>query len=392
MAVVAQSTSQLRTQQFAGTAAYAAPEQLQGKPRPASDQYALGIVVYEWLTGSCPFQGSYLEVASQQVLAPPPLRQKMPTIAPQIEQVVLTALAKDPAARFPSVRDFAVAFERAYQAGTVYSTQMLTMPTTPQPGSSGVSPAAGFAAPTEMATDQAPALASPAFLQSPDWTAGISPAGAIAPQGIQAVPQASPEALPSPRFPASPSHPKRRRHLFVWLALSTLAILLLSGGAVFLIHTISRLNTPPSSPTPTPTTTPKAKARALIFGPSLSNPCCCSAHLDTLFVKGDMALSSSDEMADFSRITSRWSLGTRFSRSMIFCQHNMAHAPRRKPHVSPRQGTWQHHATESLAFSVKRTPEVTRRYCPGGGTTPSWCMRLMMSITIRLFLHWPATQ
>lgn len=114
MAVVAQSTSQLRTQQFAGTAAYAAPEQLQGKPRPASDQYALGIVVYEWLTGSCPFQGSYLEVASQQVLAPPPLRQKMPTIAPQIEQVVLTALAKDPAARFPSVRDFAVAFERAY--------------------------------------------------------------------------------------------------------------------------------------------------------------------------------------------------------------------------------------------------------------------------------------
>src|SRR5947209_4170227 len=47
VAVLAQSTRSLRTQDsFAGTIAYMAPEQLQGKPRLASDQYALGIIVY----------------------------------------------------------------------------------------------------------------------------------------------------------------------------------------------------------------------------------------------------------------------------------------------------------------------------------------------------------
>ena len=43
--------------QVAGTPAYAAPEQSQGQSCPASDQYALAVVVYEWLTGQRPFQG-----------------------------------------------------------------------------------------------------------------------------------------------------------------------------------------------------------------------------------------------------------------------------------------------------------------------------------------------
>ncbi|HEY7355528.1 MAG TPA: serine/threonine-protein kinase, partial [Ktedonobacterales bacterium] len=46
IALVAQSTNQQQTREVAGTAAYMAPEQLQGKPRPASDQYALAVVVY----------------------------------------------------------------------------------------------------------------------------------------------------------------------------------------------------------------------------------------------------------------------------------------------------------------------------------------------------------
>ena len=63
-----------------------------------------------------------------------------------------------------------------------------------------------------------------------------------------------------------------------------------------------------------------------------------------------------------------------------------------QPHVSQRQSTGQQFMTEFLAFQMKRTTELTRLYCPGGGTTPSCCMRLMVSINTRLFLHWPAAQ
>src|SRR6266571_2149663 len=91
-----------------------APEQTRGKPRPASDQYALGIVAYEWLCGTRPFNGSYQEIAVQQVLNPPQaLHEHEPTISPALETVILKALAKDPLQRFACVQDFADAFEQA---------------------------------------------------------------------------------------------------------------------------------------------------------------------------------------------------------------------------------------------------------------------------------------
>jgi serine/threonine protein kinase len=116
LVLAAQSSSLENTQDAIGTLAYMAPEQLQGKPRPATDQYALGVIVYEWLSGEFPFQGHFSEVASQHMIAAPPsLREKLPAISPEIEQVVQTALAKDPTQRFPSVQMFASAFELASQ-------------------------------------------------------------------------------------------------------------------------------------------------------------------------------------------------------------------------------------------------------------------------------------
>jgi len=44
---------------MAGTIACMAPEQIHGRPRLSSDQYALGVVVYEWLSGDRPFHGSF---------------------------------------------------------------------------------------------------------------------------------------------------------------------------------------------------------------------------------------------------------------------------------------------------------------------------------------------
>src|SRR5438105_2377668 len=117
IAIVAQSSRYQGTQDMAGTIAYMAPEQIQAHPRPASDQYSLAIVVYEWLTGERPFHGSFTEIAiKHSVVPPPPLREKLPTISPDVEQVVLTALAKEPKERFGNIQAFANALEQSSQS------------------------------------------------------------------------------------------------------------------------------------------------------------------------------------------------------------------------------------------------------------------------------------
>ncbi len=102
--------------QIGGSPSYMAPEQWRGKVSQASDQYALAITVYEWLSGTRPFEGDLVALAYQHAnVLPPSLRSKVPTLSSDVEQVVLTALAKDPKQRFASVHAFAVAFEQASQ-------------------------------------------------------------------------------------------------------------------------------------------------------------------------------------------------------------------------------------------------------------------------------------
>jgi Protein kinase domain len=96
-----------------GTPAYMAPEQFKakGKPLPESDQYALGCIAYELLTGQLPFTpDDELAYGFQHVFELPdsPLLLN-PTLPLRVEQAVLTALAKSPAERHASVEAFLVA-------------------------------------------------------------------------------------------------------------------------------------------------------------------------------------------------------------------------------------------------------------------------------------------
>src|SRR5207248_7886612 len=100
IAVQARGVSNQRTEQALGTIAYIAPEQLLGQSLPASDQYALAILVYEWLCGQRPFQGSVVDIRDQHLNRPPP---PLTTVSPYIANIVMRALAKDPEQRFKTV-------------------------------------------------------------------------------------------------------------------------------------------------------------------------------------------------------------------------------------------------------------------------------------------------
>jgi eukaryotic-like serine/threonine-protein kinase len=99
-----------------GTAQYLSPEQAQGHAVSArSDLYSTGILLYECLTGRVPFDGeSPVTIALKQVSEEPvPPSHLNPAVSPELEDVVLHAMAKDPAWRFASADEFIAALEAA---------------------------------------------------------------------------------------------------------------------------------------------------------------------------------------------------------------------------------------------------------------------------------------
>jgi serine/threonine-protein kinase len=97
-----------------GTAAYLSPEQAQGHAVSAtSDLYSIGILLYELLCGHPPFDAeSAVSIALKQVSeAPVPPRTLNPAVSPELEDVVLRALQKDPARRFADADEFVEALE-----------------------------------------------------------------------------------------------------------------------------------------------------------------------------------------------------------------------------------------------------------------------------------------
>jgi tetratricopeptide (TPR) repeat protein len=97
-----------------GTPAYMAPEQVEGREAgPAADIYALGVVIYEMLTGHWPFTGtSPLSIAAKRLTeAPRPPREHVGTIDPVWERVMLRCLARRPGDRFRTTADVVAALE-----------------------------------------------------------------------------------------------------------------------------------------------------------------------------------------------------------------------------------------------------------------------------------------
>lgn len=160
--ILSERTQLTQTGAGFGTPDYMAPEQAQGKAEPASDNYSLAVIAYQLFTGRLPFTGdSSYAITIQHMLTPPlPPRQLNPTLSPAVEQILLLGLAKHPAQRPPSARDFVGALQRAMQQPPFAT--VLPMQPMPSPGT---------------APFYVPSTEHPPFTQSNPATAHVSHRG-----------------------------------------------------------------------------------------------------------------------------------------------------------------------------------------------------------------------
>src|SRR5262245_54279278 len=176
-----------------GTPEYMSPEQAQGLATigPPTDIYAMGVVLYELLTGQMPFQADTpmgMLVARLQY-APRPPRDYRGDLPMPVEDVIMRALARKPEARYATAKELIAALKSAAGLGT----RSFTLPQRP------VSPAMGVpVAPTLPVTPAvgAPQPVSPAF--------GLPPTQAASPaQGMPTVPAGTPQGTPPYVIPAN---------------------------------------------------------------------------------------------------------------------------------------------------------------------------------------------
>src|SRR6266566_4263487 len=255
-----------------GTAGYMAPEQIQGKPRPASDQYSLGIVVYEWLSGDRPFHGSLTELVGQHLSVPPPsLLERVSTISPEVDRVVLTALEKDPHRRFANVQTYATALEQACQPAhqvtpptEVPPLSELSLlndriaacsPSQPPLPTHVITPSGQSSLPTEIVTPPSQSF------QLPVET--ITPSPAVLPLSMR-------ETIPSDR--PQELQPTQRR-ISRRTVVAGLAGLVVAGGGLTWLALSQRPQVPSFSASsrtvPTPTSTPSPTPSPTSSGPPL---------------------------------------------------------------------------------------------------------------------------
>jgi serine/threonine protein kinase len=293
IAVISSASTSQHTKAVAGTVTYMAPELIMGRSSVASDQYAIGIVVYEWLCGDTPFHGSFAEVTAQHLHAPPPpLRQNNPSIPPAVEEITMKALAKDPQERFPRVQDFATAltnyqqmlpFSRFTQQDQSYVfvpsdpfTHTLPRPPLPPPGQTltpATTPPGQEASAAPNNTSSQPSLqrntSGNAFPPSPPPSSLVKPAYSTAP-AYQAstpqtppslsspfystVPQAQQPVYPPPQQPPVQPGPKQRPRfsLGIIVVVVPLVLLLIVGSGLILYSAVLQPNSIHSKATATP--------------------------------------------------------------------------------------------------------------------------------------------
>ncbi len=203
---IARASAQTRLTQVGsvvGTAAYLAPEQARGEEAtPAADVYALGVVLYQLLTGRLPWEGSTLaELATRRENERPlPPTSYDPNVPETLSRAVLRSLEGDASARYSSARELARALEDGI-AGRE-----------PAPPSDEL--------PTDMLSPGSPTTATRRM--APDQATPVSPE-----------PVAPPRRRPAPRPAVTPAAPARRSAAGrVWRAIGILLLVGVLAAAI----------------------------------------------------------------------------------------------------------------------------------------------------------------
>jgi serine/threonine-protein kinase len=117
-----------------GTAGYLSPEQAQGeRATAASDRYALGVVAFELLTGTRPFEADSMtaEAAAHVHADVPSVAERLPSLPSELDPVFARALAKDPAARYPTCADFVADLRQALHEAAGMTRELERVPPAP---------------------------------------------------------------------------------------------------------------------------------------------------------------------------------------------------------------------------------------------------------------------
>jgi len=195
-----------------GTVNYMSPEQVKGEPTDArSDLYSVGICLYEMVTGKRPFtEGSHYSIMTAHLIEPPrPPIEFQPELPAALNQIILMAIAKDPALRF--------------QTATAFRNALNTVRDNVRDNVRGVSPTAEVAAATSAsAASTAASTATMSSFQSP-----VTP---VSPVATSAATPGSTQTMPMPNAPLPPPPSTSHRGLYMTLgALIVLVGLVVAG-------------------------------------------------------------------------------------------------------------------------------------------------------------------
>jgi eukaryotic-like serine/threonine-protein kinase len=226
-----------------GSLAYMSPEQVRGSGVDArSDIYSMGVVLYELTAGRCPFESdsTYQLMDAQLNAAPPPPIQFNRLLPQPLNDIILTALQKDPAHRFQNAEAFRKALDSVIAPDGAGQTRLIG-----ETESWAAAPPASR--PELAATAMAAAPFSPPISPSPQAIAAASTSGSPA-AGSSPQPVSTPNP-PAPQFPPPPPHSEspspfaapqvqpgaKRGNRSLWMALGAVACLCVLAAALIAV-------------------------------------------------------------------------------------------------------------------------------------------------------------